>query len=75
MIQGSSKGTSTRQDERPKCLYYHKNIMVLADEKMGVFFICGSTDHLIANCPQGFRSSRNPQGSSRGDGREIKPLK
>ena len=29
-------------------------------------FRCGSTNHLIANCPQGSGISRNPQGSSRG---------
>ena len=29
-------------------------------------FLCGSTYHLIINCPRGSGTSRNPQGSCRG---------
>ena len=39
----------------------------------GGFFLCGSTYHLIVNCPQGSGSYRNPHGSSRG-GSKVPPL-
>ena len=66
MTQGSSRGTSTGQDGRPECSHCHKNHYGTSRQVTEGCFRCGSTDHLIANCPRGYGRSRNPQGSSRG---------
>ena len=60
MTQGSGRGTLTGQDERPECPHYHKLHLGIYRRVIGGFFRCGSTDHLIANFPQGLRISRNP---------------
>ena len=58
MTQGSSKGTSTGQDERHECPHYHKNHYGTCKRVTGGCFRCGSIDHLIENYPQGFGSSK-----------------
>ena len=65
MTQGYGRGISTRQDERLECPHYHKHHAGTCKWITGCFR-CGSTDHWIVNCPRGFGSFRNPQGSSRG---------
>ena len=65
MTQGSGRGTSTGQDERPECLHCHKNHYGTYRQVTEGCFRCGNTEHLIVNCPQGSGSSRNPQASSR----------
>ena len=65
MTQGSGRGTLTGQEERPACPHCHANHNGLCRQVTGGFFRCRSTNHVIANCPQGSRSSRNPQGSGR----------
>ena len=66
MTQGSSRGTLTRQEERPACPHCYGNHYGLCRRVTGGCFRYGSTDHVIANCPRGSGSSRNPQGSGRG---------
>ena len=75
MTQGSDRGTSTRQEERPECHHYHKHHPGNCRWPTGGCFICGSMDHLIVNCPQGFGSSRNPQGRSRGGSNVFPPTR
>ena len=72
MTPSSSRGTSTEQGERlecPHCYKYHFGTCRLIT---GGCFWCGSTYHLIVNCPQGSGISINPQGSSRG-GSNVPP--
>ena len=73
MTQGSDRGTSTGQEERPECPYCHKSHFGICRRVTGWCFRCGSTYHLIANCLQGSGISSNPQGSSRG-GSNVPPL-
>ena len=72
MTQGSSQGTSTGQEERYTCPHCHRNHYGLCRLVTGGCFRCGSTDHMMINCSRGLRSSRNPQGSSRG-GSNVPP--
>ena len=72
MTQGSNRGTSTGQEERPTCPHCYGNHYGLCRRVTGGCFQCGSTDHVIANCPRGSGSSRNPQGSGRG-GSNVPP--
>ena len=72
MTQGSGRGTSTRQKERPEFLLCHKCQIGICRRLTGGCFRCGSMDHLITNCPQGSGISRNPQGSSQG-GSNVPP--
>ena len=60
MIQGSGQGTSTGQEERPTCPHCYRNHYGLCIRVTGWCFQYGSTDHVIANCPRGSGSSRNP---------------
>ena len=60
MAQGSSRGISTGQEERPTCLHCYINHYGLCRRVTEGCFRCGSTDHVIANCPRGSGSSRNP---------------
>ena len=66
MTQGSGRGTSTGQEEGPAYPHCYGNHYGLCRQVTGGFFRCGSTDHVIFNCPRGSGSSRNPQGSGRG---------
>ena len=72
MTQGSSRGTSTGQEGRLECPHDHKCHLGICRRLTRGCFRCGSTDHLIANYPQGSRISRNPQGSSLG-GSNVPP--
>ena len=72
MTPGSSKGTSTGQEERLECPHCHKHHPSTCRWLTGGCFRCGSTYHLIVNCPQGYGSSRNPQGSNKG-GSNVPP--
>ena len=72
MTQGSAIGISTGQDERLECLHYHKNHYGICRQVTEGCFRCGSTNHMIANCPQGAGISRNPRGSSKG-GSNVPP--
>ena len=72
MEQGSSRGISTGQEERPTCLHCYINHYGLCRRVTEGCFRCGGTDHVIANCPRGSGSSRNPQGSRRG-GSNVPP--
>ena len=65
-IPGFGKGTSTEQGERLECPHYHKYHSSTCRLITGGCFQCGSTDHLIVNCPRGSGTSRNPQGSRKG---------
>ena len=72
LTQRSGQGISTGQEEKhvcPHCHNYHSGICRRVTRGC---FRCGSTDHVIANCPQGLGSSRNPQGSGRG-GSNVPP--
>ena len=71
-IQGSGRGMSTGQDERLECSHCHKYHVGTYRRLTGGCFRCGSTDHMIENCSQGARISRNPQGSSQG-GSKVPP--
>ena len=72
MTQGSGKGTSTGQEGRLEFPHCHKRYLDICKRVTGGCFRCGSTNHLIENCPQGSGISRNPQGSSRG-GSNVPP--
>ena len=72
MTQGSGRGISTRQEERPECLHCHKNHAGICRWITRDCFRCGSTNHLIENCLQGLMIYRNPQGSSR-EGSNVPP--
>ena len=49
--QGSDRGTSTGQEERLACPHCHGNHYGLCRRVTRGCFWCGSTDHVIANCP------------------------
>ena len=63
-IPGSSRGTSIEQGEILECPHCQKYHYVTCKLITGGCFRCGSTNHLIVNCPRGSGISRNPQGSS-----------
>ena len=66
MTPSSGRGTSTKQEDILECPHYHKYHYGTCRQITGSFFRCGSTNHLIVNYLRGSRTSRNPQGSSRG---------
>ena len=66
MTQGSGRGTSTKKEERPKCLHFHKRHLGICRRVTRELFRYGSTDHLIVNCLQGSGIYKNPQRSSKG---------
>ena len=51
MTQGSGRGISTGQHERPNWPHCHKNHYGTCRQVIGGCFRCGSTDHFIVNCP------------------------
>ena len=73
MTQGYGRGISTRKDERLEFPHCHKYHVGICRRVIGGCFRCGRMDHLIENCSQGSRISRNPQGSSRG-GSTVPPV-
>ena len=72
MTQSSGRGISTGQEEKPVCPHCHKYHSGICRRVTRGCFRCGSTEHVIANCPRGLGSSRNPQGSGRG-GSHVPP--
>ena len=72
MTQSSGRGISTGQEEKPVCPHCHNYHSSICRRVTGGCFRCGSTEHVIANCPRGLGSSRNPQGSGRG-GSNVPP--
>ena len=71
-ILDSGRGTSTEQGQRLECPHCHKYHFGTCRRITGGCFRCGSTYHLIMNCPRGSITSRNPQGCSRG-GSNVPP--
>ena len=60
MPQSSGRGISTGQEEKSVCPHCHKYHSGICRRVTGGCFRCGSTEHVIANCPRGLGSSRNP---------------
>ena len=60
MTSGSGRGNSTRQEERIKCPHCHKHHPSTCKRITVGCFQCGSTYHLIVNCPRESGSSRYP---------------
>ena len=59
-IPSSSRGSSIEQGEILECQHCHKYHYSTCRRITGGCFQCGSTNHLIVNCPRGFGTSRNP---------------
>ena len=59
------KGTSTEQGEIPECPHCHKRHSSIYKWLIGGSFRCGSTYHILENCPRESGEFRNPQGSGR----------
>ena len=72
MTQSSSRGISAGQEKNHVCPHCHNYHNGICRRVTGGCFRCGSTDHVIANCPRGLGTSRNPQGSGRG-GSNVPP--
>ena len=71
MVPSSSRGDSTGQGEVPECPHCHRRHLGVCRLLAGGCFKCGSTEHLIANCPRESGNNRSWQGS--GKGRSIAP--
>ena len=66
MVPSSGRGASTRQGEVLQCPHFHIQHLGVCRLLTGGCFRCGSTEHLIANCPRESRDNRSLQGSGRG---------
>ena len=66
MTPGFSRGISTRQGERLECPHCQKYNSGTCKWITWGCFRCGSINHLIVNCLQGFGIPINPQGSNIG---------
>ena len=55
----SSRGASVGQGEIPECPHYHRRNLGVCRLLTGGCFRCGSTDHLIAQCPRESRDNRS----------------
>ena len=62
----SGRGISTGQGEVLECPHFHKRHSCICRWLTGGCFRCGSTDHLLVNCPREYGEFRNPQGSGWG---------
>ena len=71
VVPSSGRGVSTGQGEVPECPHYHRPHLGVCRLLIGECFKCGSTEHLIANCPRDSGDKRSLQGSGRG--RSIAP--
>ena len=71
MVPSSGKGVSTGQGEVLECPHCHRRNLGLCRLLTGGCFRCGSTEHLMANCPRESRGNRSLQGSCRG--RSVAP--
>ena len=71
-IQGSNvspssgRGALVRQGEIPEYPHYYRRHLGICRLLTGVCFQCGSTDHLIAQCPKKSEDNRSLQESCRG---------
>ena len=52
MVPSSGRGVSTGQGEVPECPHCHKRHLGLCRLLTRGCFICGSTEHWMANCPR-----------------------
>ena len=57
----SGRGASVRHGEIPECPYCHKRHLGVCKLLTGGCFWCGSTDHLIAQCPRELGDNRSLQ--------------
>ena len=71
MVPSSGRGFSTGQGEVPECPHFHRRHLSVCRLLTGGCFICGSTEHLMANCPRELGDNRSLQGSCRG--RSVAP--
>ena len=71
VVPSFGKGVSIGQGEVPECPHCHGRHLGLCRLLIGGCFRCGSTEHLIANCPRESRDNRSLQGSGRG--RSVAP--
>ena len=51
VVPSSGRGVSTRQGEVPECPHCHRRHLGVCRLLRGGCFRCGSTEHLIVNCP------------------------
>ena len=66
VISSSGRGVSTGQGEVPECSHCHKRHLGMCRLLTRGCFICGSTEHWMANCPRELGDNRSLQGSGRG---------
>ena len=71
VVPSSGRGVSTGQGEVPECPHCHKRHLSVCRLLTGGCFRCGSTKHLIANCPRESGDNRSLQGS--GSERSVAP--
>ena len=75
LVQGFAirgrRGVSTRQGEVLECPHFHKQHLGVCRLLTGGCFRCGSTKHLIVNCPRELGDNKSLQGSGRG--RSVAP--
>ena len=66
VVPSSGRGVSTGQGEVPECSHCHKRHLGVCRLLTRGCFICGSTEHWMANCPRELGDNRSLQGSGRG---------
>ena len=66
MVPSSGRGVSTGQGEVPECPHCHRRHLGMCRLLTGGCFRCGSTEHLMENCPRELGDNRSLQGSRRG---------
>ena len=71
MVPSTGRAASTGQGEVPKCPHYHRRHLGVCRLLTRGCFRCGSTKHLIANCPRKSGDNKSLQGSSKG--RSVAP--
>ena len=71
VVPSSGRGVSTGQGEVPKCSHCHRRHLGMCRLLTRGCFRCGSTEHLMANCPRELRDNMSLQGSGRG--RSVAP--
>ena len=71
MVPSSGIGASIGQGEVPECPHFHRRHLGMCRLLTGGCFKCGSTEHLIENCPRESGDNSSLQGSGRG--RSVAP--
>ena len=71
MVPSFGRSVSTGQGEVPRCPHCHIRHLGVCRLLTGRCFRCGSTEHLIVNCPRESGDNRILQGSDRG--RSVAP--